>query len=73
MKEALTFTLDVIGGKCNAAKKENEFVYHEKVLPPDALAEIKGASLVKGFPFNPHDREVCGPDIFARLVPMQTH
>ncbi|XP_071053050.1 tyrosine-protein phosphatase non-receptor type 23 [Onthophagus taurus] len=72
-KEALTFTLDVIEGKRKAAKNENEFIYHEEVPNRDVLQEIKGASLVKGIPFNINDPEISGPDIFARLVPMQAH
>ncbi|XP_022238599.1 tyrosine-protein phosphatase non-receptor type 23-like [Limulus polyphemus] len=73
LNDALTFTMDVVGGKQNAAKKENDFVYHEKVLPVESLPEIKGASLVKGIPFSPSDPDVSGPDIFARLVPMEAH
>lgn len=34
---------------------------------------MKGASLVKGIAFNVNDVEVSGPDIFARLVPMEAH
>ncbi|XP_076362169.1 tyrosine-protein phosphatase non-receptor type protein myopic [Tachypleus tridentatus] len=73
LNDTLTFTMDVVGGKQNAAKKENDFVYHEKVLPVESLPEIKGASLVKGIPFSPSDPDVSGPDIFARLVPMEAH
>lgn len=73
LSDALGFTMDVVGGKFNAATKENEFVYHEKVPPLDSLPEVKGASLVKGIPFDPSDPEVSGQDIFARLVPMEAH
>ncbi|KAG8194991.1 hypothetical protein JTE90_008169 [Oedothorax gibbosus] len=73
LNEPLTFTMDVIGGKHSSSKKENEFVYHDKVPALTSLPELKGASLVKGIPFNITDPEVCGPDIFARLVPMEAH
>ena len=43
----------------NAAKKDNDFVYHDKVPDIDSLPEVKGASLVKGIPFNTDDKEVC--------------
>uniref|UniRef100_A0A2R5LL12 Putative tyrosine-protein phosphatase non-receptor type 23 n=1 Tax=Ornithodoros turicata TaxID=34597 RepID=A0A2R5LL12_9ACAR len=71
--ETLSFAMDVIGGKFNAAKRENDFVYHDKVPAVENLPEIKGATLVKGIAFSPTDPEICGPDIFARLVPMEAH
>ncbi|XP_051879944.1 tyrosine-protein phosphatase non-receptor type 23 [Pristis pectinata] len=73
VQEALRFTMDVIGGKYTAAKKDNDFVYHETVPPIDSLTSVKGASLVKALPVNPTDPNVTGPDIFAKLVPMEAH
>lgn len=73
INEALAFTMDVVEGKKKAAKNENEFIYHEEVPDKDALPDVKGASLVKGIPFNVNDPEMSGPDIFARLVPMKAH
>lgn len=73
VNESLTFTMDVVEGKKKAAKNENEFIYHEVVPDKDLLPSVKGASLVKGIPFNENDSEVSGPDIFARLVPMKSH
>ncbi|XP_071112236.1 tyrosine-protein phosphatase non-receptor type 23-like [Haliotis cracherodii] len=73
VQDALKFAQDVVGGKFNSAKKDNDFVYHEKVPALDSLPEIKGASLVKGIPFNPTDPEISGPDIFQKLVPMEAH
>ena len=40
------------------AKKENEFVFHEKVPELTSLEEPKGASLVKGIGFDVADSEV---------------
>lgn len=71
--EGLAFTQDVVEGKRKAAKNENEFIYHEEVPKIDQLQEVKGASLVKGIGFSINDAEVSGPDIFARLVPMEAH
>ncbi|KAL3855251.1 hypothetical protein ACJMK2_014467 [Sinanodonta woodiana] len=71
--ETLRFTNDVVVGKYEAAKKDNDFVYHDKIPALDSLPEVKGASLVKGIPFNPNDPEISGPDIFQKLVPMSAH
>ncbi|XP_070585197.1 tyrosine-protein phosphatase non-receptor type 23 [Erythrolamprus reginae] len=73
VQEALRFTMDVIGGKYNSSKKDNDFIYHEAVPVLDTLQSIKGASLVKALPVNPTDPAVTGPDIFAKLVPMAAH
>uniref|UniRef100_A0A670JKQ2 Tyrosine-protein phosphatase non-receptor type 23 n=1 Tax=Podarcis muralis TaxID=64176 RepID=A0A670JKQ2_PODMU len=73
VQEALRFTMDVIGGKYNSAKKENDFIYHEAVPALDTLQSVKGAPLVKALPVNPTDPAVTGPDIFAKLVPMAAH
>lgn len=69
----LQFTSDVINGKLENAKKENEFVFHEKVPELSDLPELKGVSLVKGIGFEVSDPEVSGPDIFGRIVPMEAH
>lgn len=71
--DMLSFTVDVIGGKLNAAEKENDFVYHDKVPAAESLPEVKGAVLVKGIPFDPCDPEISGPDLFASLIPMGAH
>ncbi|XP_051527115.1 tyrosine-protein phosphatase non-receptor type 23-like [Myxocyprinus asiaticus] len=73
VQEALRFTMDVIGGKFNSAKKDNDFIYHESVPGIDTLAAVKGASLVKPLPVTPTDQSVTGPDLFSKLVPMATH
>jgi tyrosine-protein phosphatase non-receptor type 23 len=71
--DALQYSSDVINGKLDNAKKENEFIYHEKVPEKDALQHVKGASLVKGIGWDSSDPEVSGPDLFARLVPLEAH
>ncbi|XP_026894376.1 tyrosine-protein phosphatase non-receptor type 23 isoform X1 [Acinonyx jubatus] len=73
VQDALRFTMDVIGGKYNSAKKDNDFIYHEAVPVLDTLQPVKGAPLVKPLPVNPTDPAVTGPDIFAKLVPMAAH
>ena len=59
--------------RLQSAKKDNDFIYHEKIPPLDSLPEIKGAPLVKGIPFDATDPEICGVDIFQKLVPMEAH
>jgi len=54
-------------------KKDNEFVYHDRVRNADTLPDVKGASLVKPLPFEPTNASVTGPDIFAKLVPLEAH
>ncbi|XP_027697949.1 tyrosine-protein phosphatase non-receptor type 23 [Vombatus ursinus] len=73
VQDALRFTMDVIGGKFNSAKKDNDFIYHEAIPALDTLQPVKGAPLVKPLPVNPTDPAVTGPDIFAKLVPMAAH
>ncbi|XP_031442517.2 tyrosine-protein phosphatase non-receptor type 23b [Clupea harengus] len=73
VQEALRFSMDVIGGKFNSAKKDNDFIYHETAPAMDTLAAVKGASLVKALPVNPTDPSVTGPDLFNKLVPMAAH
>lgn len=73
VQDALKFTMDVIGGKFNSAKKDNDFIYHETVPGLDTLQAVKGAPLVKPLPVNPTDPAVTGPDIFSKLVPMAAH
>ncbi|XP_068180543.1 tyrosine-protein phosphatase non-receptor type 23 [Antennarius striatus] len=73
VQEALRFTMDIIGGKFNSAKKDNDFIYHESIPSLETLASVKGAPLVKALPVNPTDPSVTGPDLFAKLVPMAAH
>uniref|UniRef100_A0A4W4F6M3 Tyrosine-protein phosphatase non-receptor type 23 n=1 Tax=Electrophorus electricus TaxID=8005 RepID=A0A4W4F6M3_ELEEL len=73
VQEALRFTMDIIGGKFNSAKKDNDFIYHESIPSLETLPTVKGAPLVKALPVNPTDPSVTGPDIFSKLVPMAVH
>ena len=59
--------------RLTSAKKDNDFIYHEKVPDPATLMGTKGASLVKPLPFDPSNSAVTGPDIFSKLVPLEAH
>lgn len=72
-QDALTFLNDIVEGKKKAAKNENEFIYHEEVPAKELLADMKPVSLVKVLPINFSDPDISGPDIFARLIPMDAH
>ena len=67
----LQFAMDVIVGKSQIAKRENEFIYHDKVPDGESLPELKGQALVKGFPFDVTG--VSTKDIFHRLIPLEAH
>ena len=69
----LVFCSDIIDYKLENAKKENDFINHDKVPDFKDLPELKGASLVKAIGFDVNDEEVAGRDIFAKLVPMEAH
>ena len=56
----LAFTTDVIDGKLEGVKKENEYIYHEKVPDFETLPKHKGAPLVKGIGFDINDSEISG-------------
>ncbi|XP_059609021.1 tyrosine-protein phosphatase non-receptor type 23 isoform X2 [Phlebotomus argentipes] len=73
--EALVFTNDVIEAKRNAAKKENEYIYHEQVPELSAIPPVKVEKklMMNGIGFNPSDPEYVNNDIFHRLVPLEAH
>ncbi|CAF1355817.1 unnamed protein product [Rotaria sordida] len=72
-KDAHMFTNDVIMGKYKVAKRDNDSVYFEKVPTLSSLPAVQGAIVAKPQPFDCHDPEVCGVDIFQKLVPLDTH
>ena len=41
VSEPLAYANDIVNGKLENSKKENEFIYHEKVPDLDSLQEIK--------------------------------
>uniref|UniRef100_A0A6B2EHM7 Putative tyrosine-protein phosphatase non-receptor type 23 n=1 Tax=Phlebotomus kandelakii TaxID=1109342 RepID=A0A6B2EHM7_9DIPT len=75
INEALIFTMDVIEAKRNAAKKENEYIYHVPVPDLQAIPPVKVEKklMMNGIGFNPSDPEFVNNDIFHRLVPMEAH
>jgi hypothetical protein len=51
------------------ARKENDFIYHEKIPSISELEEIQGADMVKPLAFDPMDPSVAGEDLFRELLP----
>ena len=71
-KESLNFTTDTIEHKLKLIKKDNDFVYNEKITAPESLPEVKGASLVKCLQID-FDNLEDNQDLFTRLVSMKAH
>ncbi|VDK88000.1 unnamed protein product [Litomosoides sigmodontis] len=75
LKEAVIFLNDIIVGKQQYAMKENYFVYHDRVPKPEELAVVEvryvvqGVNMVKAVGFDPTDKSISGPDLFAALLP----
>ena len=70
--------MSVCNCKCarshTGAKKDNDFVYHERVLELAALEPIAPAQLAKPVAFDPRARDVLqGEDLFRRLLPLEVH
>ncbi|XP_047139222.1 uncharacterized protein LOC101240185 isoform X1 [Hydra vulgaris] len=71
--ESVQFMADVVNQKYDAAKKDNDFVYHMLVPELSSMEEIKGVNLIKPIPFQYNDAAIAGVDIFHKLVPMKAH
>ncbi|VDP02548.1 unnamed protein product [Soboliphyme baturini] len=71
--QAISFVRDVVIAKYDNAKKENDFVYHELTPTLESMPVLKGALLVKPLGFDTHDKDVSGPEIFSRLIPLEIH
>ncbi|CAG9534199.1 unnamed protein product [Cercopithifilaria johnstoni] len=69
LKEAVVFLNDIILGKQRNAKKENDFIYHDRMPKPEELAVVEGVNMVKTVGFDPTDKSISGPDLFATLLP----
>lgn len=60
--------------RSKSLKKDNDFVYNQKIISPTDLPEIKGVSLVKCLAIDfINDPDVVSQDIFIRLVSMKAH
>uniref|UniRef100_A0A2H1VQU3 SFRICE_019685 n=1 Tax=Spodoptera frugiperda TaxID=7108 RepID=A0A2H1VQU3_SPOFR len=54
-----------------AARKDNDFIYHERVPEPGALEPVARAAIAK--PLEPPPRWGAARDLFAALVPLAVH
>lgn len=73
LNDACKLVQELIQKKQESAEKENNFIFHQPVPSSDKLTAVKGASLVKGIPFDVTDNEILGMDIFRRLVPLEAY
>ncbi|KHN77473.1 Tyrosine-protein phosphatase non-receptor type 23 [Toxocara canis] len=70
LRQAVVFATDVVVAKETNAKKENDFIYHERIPRREELTMVEGVSMVKPIGFEPTDRSIAGDDLFAALLPM---
>uniref|UniRef100_A0A915CHQ0 BRO1 domain-containing protein n=1 Tax=Parascaris univalens TaxID=6257 RepID=A0A915CHQ0_PARUN len=70
LRQAVVFATDVVVAKETNAKKENDFIYHERVPKREELGIVEGVAMVKPIGFEATDRSVAGDDLFAALLPM---
>ncbi|KAI1703561.1 BRO1-like domain-containing protein [Ditylenchus destructor] len=69
LAESVKFAYDVIFQREGNARRENDFIYHERAPKPEEL-EIEGVVLVKPISFDPTDPSVAGEDLFKSLLPI---
>ncbi|KAJ1349674.1 Tyrosine-protein phosphatase non-receptor type 23 [Parelaphostrongylus tenuis] len=70
MKASISFLSDVVVTKLNNAKKENEFIFHDRVPSSQELCEkLEGLCKVRPLSFDPLDISVGGEDLFGALLP----
>uniref|UniRef100_A0A914XZ19 BRO1 domain-containing protein n=1 Tax=Panagrolaimus superbus TaxID=310955 RepID=A0A914XZ19_9BILA len=69
MKQAISFALDIISQKEAKVRKENDFVYHDRVPKAEDLTQVEPVTKAKAMPFDPFKRDTCGDDLFAALLP----
>lgn len=50
-------------------RKENDFVYHDRVPKAEDLTQVDAVTKVQLLGFDPCDRSVSGDDLFAALLP----
>lgn len=65
-----------VSGACSftSAKKDNDFVYHERVPEVGALEPIAPVLLAKAQGFDARAKDVLqGDDLFRRLLPLEVH
>lgn len=53
-------------------KKDNEFIYHDRIIPSDRLEAIGRAALAKSLPFS-KPASSSFVDLFSKLVPIAVH
>ncbi|UJR31730.1 hypothetical protein I4U23_019210 [Adineta vaga] len=72
-KDAHAFTSNIITGRYKSIKRDNDSVYFEKVPSFSSLPAVRGAIVAKSQAFDCHNSDVCGSDIFQKLVPLDIH
>ncbi|CAF1153019.1 unnamed protein product [Adineta ricciae] len=72
-KDVHAFTTNIITAKYKSMKRDNDNVYFEKVPTLSSLPVVRGAVVAKSQAFDCQNSDVCGADIFQKLVPLDIH
>nr|CAD2192370.1 unnamed protein product [Meloidogyne enterolobii] len=67
--ETVQFAFDVILLCEENARKENNFIYHERIPQEEELTKYEGVMMVKPLSFDPCDPSIAGDDLFRELLP----
>ncbi|CAK5112295.1 unnamed protein product [Meloidogyne enterolobii] len=67
--ETVQFAFDVISLCEENARKENNFIYHERIPSEEELTKYEGVMMVKPLSFDPCDPSIAGDDLFRELLP----
>lgn len=67
--ETVQFAFDVILLCEENARKENNFIYHERIPQEEELPKYEGVIMVKPLSFDPCDPSIAGDDLFCELLP----
>lgn len=51
------------------AQRENDFIYHERVIKPEDFEPVEGVLMVKPVAFDQYDMSVGGEDLFSSILP----
>lgn len=65
--------LEILTYRYQDAVKNNDFIYHMAIPDISDMDALKPVNFVKPLPFQFDDKDIAGPDIFQRLVPMKAH
>ncbi|KAI6234500.1 BRO1 domain-containing protein [Aphelenchoides fujianensis] len=69
LKPVVQFVKEVITQHEQKLRKDNDFIYHERVPPIGELEQVEACQMFNAAPFDPMDPSVAGEDPFKELQP----